>query len=225
MSRKPHEYQGQEIVVKFDLGRCIHAAECVKGLPAVFEPDRRPWIEPDQADADAVAEVVSRCPTGALTFERLDGGPAEKTPEANQAVAVPNGPMFARGKLSLTLPDGQTLEASRLALCRCGASENKPFCDNRHLAVGFRDDGSLGENRLAPPGAESEDQETAKVRLGTVPDGPVLFEGRLEVRAGTTAQDGADSQVGRKGALCRCGASRNRPYCDGSHVDAGFQAD
>jgi len=57
--------------------------------------------------------------------------------------------------------------------------------------------------------------------LSTVPNGPVLFKGPLEIFG---ADDG-DSQSGSKGALCRCGASSNKPYCDGSHVAAGFEAD
>jgi uncharacterized Fe-S cluster protein YjdI len=44
MSRKVHEYSGEQISIGYDAKRCIHAAECVHGLPAVFDPDRRPWL-------------------------------------------------------------------------------------------------------------------------------------------------------------------------------------
>ncbi|MFJ9685945.1 (4Fe-4S)-binding protein [Streptomyces bacillaris] len=68
-------YEGRSITVTFEAGRCRHAAECVRGLPEVFDPARRPWIRPDAADAGRVAEVVRRCPSGALRYE--GGGEAD----------------------------------------------------------------------------------------------------------------------------------------------------
>ncbi|MEV8391696.1 MULTISPECIES: (4Fe-4S)-binding protein [unclassified Streptomyces] len=67
-------YKGQSITVTFEAGRCLHAAECVHGLPEVFDPGERPWIRPDGAGAERVAEVVRRCPSGALQYELVDGG-------------------------------------------------------------------------------------------------------------------------------------------------------
>lgn len=224
MSKNPRGYQAEGIVVRFELARCIHAAECVRGLPEVFDPQRRPWIEPDRATPEDIARVVARCPTGALTYERLDGGAAEAEPRTNRATPMPNGPLFAHGDFRLSLAEGETLAATRLALCRCGASENKPFCDNRHKAAGFTDDGTLGANRMAPRAPDPDESEAAQpVQLSAAPDGPLLFAGPLEV--GPSAAEPSASQMGGKGALCRCGASRNRPYCDGSHVAAGFEAD
>ncbi len=76
-------YADERIDVSYDATRCIHAAECVHGLPAVFDTARRPWILPSGADADAIAAVVAKCPTGALHATRLDGGPAEDVPSEN----------------------------------------------------------------------------------------------------------------------------------------------
>lgn len=67
MSRKT--YAGNQVDVGFDPAVCRHAAECVNGLPAVFDTQRRPWITPDSADGDTLVETVRRCPTGALTIE------------------------------------------------------------------------------------------------------------------------------------------------------------
>ena len=67
---RPRSYRGSGITVTFDRGRCRHFAECVRGLPEVFDVSARPWITPDNADADAVAEVVTRCPSGALQYTR-----------------------------------------------------------------------------------------------------------------------------------------------------------
>jgi uncharacterized Fe-S cluster protein YjdI len=68
MARKT--YTGTDVDVSFDPEVCRHAAECVRGLPAVFDTKRRPWIAPDGAPADQVVEVVGRCPSGALQIER-----------------------------------------------------------------------------------------------------------------------------------------------------------
>ena len=64
-------YQGRSIAVSFEAKRCRHAAECVRGLPEVFDIERRPWIQPDNAAADRTAEVVRRCPSGALEYHRV----------------------------------------------------------------------------------------------------------------------------------------------------------
>ncbi|WP_176719473.1 (4Fe-4S)-binding protein, partial [Rhodohalobacter halophilus] len=65
MESKIHNYENNEIKVSYDVKRCIHAAECVKGLPKVFDPNKKPWIEPDNASAKEIADVIERCPTGA----------------------------------------------------------------------------------------------------------------------------------------------------------------
>lgn len=212
-----YEYEGKAIRVRYEPRRCIHAAECIKGAPEVFDRYRRPWIEPNQSEADVVAEVVMQCPAGALHYERLDGGAAEPDLESAKARVMPNGPVFIQGSLQLELPDGSLIRENRLALCRCGASENKPFCDNGHEKTEFSDSGGLGDAMMAP----IADETSREVKLTTAKNGPLLFQGALEI-AGSVADE---LQDGAKGALCRCGASQNKPYCDGSHVAAGFEAD
>ena len=101
-----------------------------------------------------------------------------------------------------------------MSLCRCGASENKPFCDNNHRSCGFDDSGKLGESRLA-----GDEAEPSRLTLRLAPDGPILVSGSLEV-CDVTGQE----HRGEKGALCRCGASQVKPYCDGSHRAAGFKS-
>jgi uncharacterized Fe-S cluster protein YjdI len=71
-SRTHKPYRGSAVEVSFDGARCRHAAECLRGLPAVFDLSRRPWILPDAADPDDVVRVVARCPTGALRTDHLD---------------------------------------------------------------------------------------------------------------------------------------------------------
>ena len=132
-------YQNGEIAVLWEPKLCIHVGNCFRGLPEVFQPESRPWVKIDAATADKIAEVVMTCPTGALHFERLDGGPQEPQPPETTIDARPNGPLYVRGKIRIAGPGGRLIrEDTRVALCRCGHSENKPFCDGSHRRVGFR---------------------------------------------------------------------------------------
>jgi uncharacterized Fe-S cluster protein YjdI/CDGSH-type Zn-finger protein len=132
-------YQTSEIAVLWEPRLCIHAGNCFRGLPEVFQPESRPWVRVEAATADKIAEVVMTCPTGALHFERLDDGPQEPQPTETTIDARPNGPLYVRGKIRITGPGAHLIrEDTRVALCRCGASANKPFCDGSHRRVGFR---------------------------------------------------------------------------------------
>jgi uncharacterized Fe-S cluster protein YjdI/CDGSH-type Zn-finger protein len=143
MGHRVKHYRAEGIVVSFDPALCIHAARCVHGLPAVFDPQARPWIRPGEAEPAELAAVVARCPTGALRFERLDGGPAEQPGEEATVTVTRDGPLFISGPVRVVdHEDGVFTPGPRAALCRCGASRNRPFCDGSHAAVGFRDPAS-----------------------------------------------------------------------------------
>jgi uncharacterized Fe-S cluster protein YjdI len=132
-------YRNERIAVIWRSSRCVHSRNCVNGLPAVFRPGERPWVQVDAATADEVARTVSRCPSGALAYERLDGGEQETAAEEVVIEVLANGPLAIRGNVRIVRPDGTTLrEATRVTLCRCGQSGNKPFCDGTHLRVGFQ---------------------------------------------------------------------------------------
>ncbi len=133
-------YRGERIEVTFDLDRCIHVGECLRGLPEVFDVGRRPWILPDATEPDAVSETVGRCPSGALLYQRLDGGP-EEDPVETTVTPIRNGPLLVTGDIRVRAQDGTEERLPRATLCRCGASSRKPFCDNSHLRTGFRADG------------------------------------------------------------------------------------
>ena len=161
-------YTGVKTKVSYDVKRCIHAAECVHGLPDVFNPDRKPWIEPDRAEPEQLLRVVTSCPTGALHLESTDDGQAESPPEQNTATIEPNGPIYFRGDVKVVTQQGEILlEDTRLALCRCGSSENKPLCDGQHAQVGFEDDAALGA-----VSGEPIEGGGGGVRLTTLPNGP-----------------------------------------------------
>ena len=139
------EYKTEEIAVLWEPAYCIHTANCIRTRPEVFDPRDRPWIHVDAASADGIAEAVLRCPTGALHFRRLDGGPQEPVPEETRILPVPDGPLYLRGDIELKDGEGNTIRHdTRMALCRCGQSRNKPFCDNTHRLTDFEDSGRLG---------------------------------------------------------------------------------
>jgi uncharacterized Fe-S cluster protein YjdI/CDGSH-type Zn-finger protein len=143
-------YRGQDIEVSFDLDICIHVGECLRGQRQVFELNRRPWISPDAGAADEVAEVVRRCPSGALLYRRLDGGPEEDPDGPITVTPIRNGPLLVTGKIEVRHEDGTVETLPRATLCRCGQSLHKPFCDNQHLAVGFRAPGLPFRIHLSP---------------------------------------------------------------------------
>ena len=132
-------YRNEQIAVHWEPKLCNHTGNCFRSLPEVFQPQNRPWILVEAATAAKIAEVVMTCPTGALHFERLDGGPQERQPEETTIDTRPNGPFHVRGKVRILGPGGRLIrEDTRVALCRCGYSENKPFCDGSHRRAGFR---------------------------------------------------------------------------------------
>jgi CDGSH-type Zn-finger protein/uncharacterized Fe-S cluster protein YjdI len=127
---------------------CIHVRNCVRRLPPVFDPEARPWVAVDAADADAVAATIETCPTGALHYRRLDGGPEEQPQEDTTIEPRSNGPLVVRGTVRIVDPDGRLIrEDTRVALCRCGGSENKPFCDGSHRRIGFTTASAQREER------------------------------------------------------------------------------
>jgi len=216
--KRIRSYPGSELTVRYDADRCIHAAECVRGLNRVFNPDASPWITPDGASADEVAAVIDRCPSGALSHDL----PAERRKTA-PAVPVPaelsicaGGPVYVHGEVVLVTPDGEPAgHETRLALCRCGASAHKPFCDDSHRDALFSDPGGIDRQTGDVPAS------VGPLTLTPLPNGPVLLRGPFVL----TSADGSCEFRGDKAALCRCGASANKPFCDGAHARIGFQAD
>ena len=214
MAKKLHRYEGEAIDVTFDSSRCIHAAECVHGLPGVFDPKKRPWVSADEASADEVVAVVECCPTGALKYERKDGGGAESPAAENRIDLVADGPLYAQGDVEVLDNDKNlVVRDTRVALCRCGASKNKPFCDGAHGDAGF-------EAAVAIPDPKIRDGATdiEHLRIVAAANGPLILEGPVTL-------SGSETCSGTKTALCRCGASNNKPFCDGAHKAAGFEAD
>ena len=137
--RRAREYTAPGITVTYEPRRCIHAAECVRGLPQVFDTAVHPWIMPEHAPADEIAAIIRRCPTGALHYT-FTASPAEQPETPTVVEPRPDGPLFMRGDLVIRTPNGEVRD-TRAALCRCGQSGNKPFCDGTHRRVGWTSEG------------------------------------------------------------------------------------
>jgi uncharacterized Fe-S cluster protein YjdI len=132
------EYATDEIVVEWEPRLCYHSHNCVRSLPQVFDPEKRPWVQIDAAAADDVAAAVARCPSGALRARRL-GVSSDRVADELEVRASENGPLLLRGGIRIVDAEGNLLyEGEKAALCRCGGSSNKPFCDGTHKTNGFR---------------------------------------------------------------------------------------
>ncbi len=149
------------IVIHWDSETCIHSGVCLRTLPAVFRVRRRPWVDPDGADTDAIEQAVAACPSGALTSSRF--GPGETPPvrtfdQAEHAAGDPEapgaapssvkvlakGPYLLKGHVEIIDAEGNVARrVEKVALCRCGHSSNKPFCDGTHHKVDWDDVGAV----------------------------------------------------------------------------------
>ena len=209
------KYPGEQIDVLWDGRLCIHIGECGHAEGDLFVGGRQPWCVPDQAGTEEVIEVCERCPSGALTYSDKSGR-SEQAPDTNSVQVSYNGPLFVTGDLSIegAAEDMQGTQF-RAALCRCGMSRNTPFCDNSHEDADFQDYGAVGEKG---PGLDSSG---GKLEIKAVENGPLLLSGNVTIKAAS----GRVAWQGNDAALCRCGHSKNKPFCDGSHKAAGFTSD
>ncbi len=133
--------------------------------------------------------------------------------EINPAFMAPNGPLIANGDVTV-VTEAETRTLPKVSLCRCGASARKPYCDGTHRTSGWADP---GEATLADPLGEK--LESGPVVFTPLTDGPLQAKGPL------TLQTAAKQNIAytTESYLCRCGASANKPYCDGSHTAIGFK--
>lgn len=214
----PEVVAGGKLTIVFDGARCIHARHCVLEAPQVFLANTPgTWIHPDRMDVERLVEVAHKCPSGAISYRRHDGGGDETAPPVNLLRVRENGPYALHADFELA---GEA-PALRATLCRCGQSQRKPWCDGSHVAAAFAASGE-------PPTAVFEPlaQRDGRVTVTPLRNGPLRVAGNLELTAGTGR---SFAKLGLPNAtelrLCRCGQSRSKPFCDGSHAAAGFVAD
>lgn len=204
--------RGKDVIVHFDGKRCIHARHCVLGRPDVFVPNAEgEWIHPDEASAEEVAFIARQCPSGAITYERLDGAPGEPPPRVNTVRIRENGPLAFNAPLTIAGEDA----GLRATLCRCGRSKRKPYCDGSH------GEGFVASGECAGKSSQALTARDGEVNIEPQKNGPLKVSGNLEIVSGT----GRTLDRCTHAWLCRCGESQNKPYCDGSHKKIGFEAE
>lgn len=213
MPGKIDEYRSEKITVKFAADRCIHSRNCVLGNPQVFVPNAPgAWIQPAAATVEEVVRLAQACPSGAISYQRHDGGAPEAAARVNALRIRENGPLAISAELYIA---GEALRF-RATLCRCGASSAKPFCDGSHKVAKFIASGE-------PPAAEIVATLPAKdgpLKVTPKLDGPLYMQGNLEICSG----NGRALQRSTEAWLCRCGKSSTKPFCDGTHRKIGFKA-
>jgi uncharacterized Fe-S cluster protein YjdI len=140
-------YTKGDLTVNWNASLCIHSANCVKGLPGVFNTRNRPWINMEGGAEEDIIRTVKNCPSGALSFE-LNQNKPQNMPIETTGIDKENmpkisiskdGPYMVEGNCMVMDADGNEVETKRkFFLCRCGASSNKPFCDGTHKKAGFK---------------------------------------------------------------------------------------
>jgi CDGSH-type Zn-finger protein/uncharacterized Fe-S cluster protein YjdI len=208
------EVRGAKLLLRFEAKRCIHSRHCVLSAPEFFLANvKGSWLRPDAIDVESLVAVAHNCPSGAITYERSDGQPAECCPPVNVLRVRENGPLAIHADIALA-GVGRMFRAT---LCRCGKSENKPFCDSAHKTTpSFAASGE-------PPSQQGNALALRDGLLNVVPttDGPLELSGNLEICSGT----GRTVALVTTARLCRCGGSSNKPFCDSTHLRNGFRSE
>lgn len=139
-------YTNGEVTIVWKPNVCIHATLCWKGLVEVFNPRERPWVKMDGASTEKIIEQVRKCPSGALSYfinntDTTVEPAKEIIAETAQIIKVevrPNGPYLINSECLIVHSDGrEETKTGTVALCRCGASANKPYCDGSHRKIEF----------------------------------------------------------------------------------------
>ena len=204
---------GRDVTVLFDGKRCIHSRHCVLDAPTVFKANTPgEWIHPDAVPVEWVVHVAHLCPSGAIRYQRRDGGADEGPPQVNQLRLRENGPYAVHAPLTVAGRD----DGHRATLCRCGQSANKPWCDGSHVKAQFVASGEPPSGNVEPLAVRDGPLEVTPLR-----NGPLRVRGNLEICAGTGRTVARITEA----RLCRCGQSKTKPMCDLSHLSAAFTAD
>jgi uncharacterized Fe-S cluster protein YjdI len=132
------QYSNGELTIFWKPRTCIHSRECVKRLPNVYKPDEKPWIQVENATTEELRSQIEACPSGALSYKMNNEDDMQETHLETRVKALKNGPLLVYGTLHITNSDGnKEIKNKTTAFCRCGASQNKPYCDGAHVKAGF----------------------------------------------------------------------------------------
>ena len=130
---------------------------------------------------------------------------------ANELLVTNGGPLRMSGNITLISEDGSVTHSNNLTLCRCGASKSKPTCDDQHLEVEFFDSGAIGQLSDWMPVNRPQ-----TITVTCVKNGPLKFRGYLRIY-----NKKGQECITMSGALCRCGKSSKKPFCDNKQQCSG----
>ncbi|MFN8291296.1 MAG: (4Fe-4S)-binding protein [Chitinophagaceae bacterium] len=144
MGKDTHKYSNEDVTVVWKPSVCIHSTLCWKGLIGVFNPKEKPWIKMEGAPTEKIIEQVRKCPSGALSYYLNNEVPPEPAKVVAEKAGIlkievsPNGPYLVKTECLIVHSDGrEETKTGTVALCRCGASAHKPYCDGTHKKTGF----------------------------------------------------------------------------------------
>jgi uncharacterized Fe-S cluster protein YjdI len=134
------KYTNGEVTIVWKPGECIHSTICFRGLGEVFDPHKRPWVTPEHASTDRIIAQIKKCPSGALSYY-MNNNTDQKQVEVKSETIIEtsaNGPLLVYGNVVVKDKEGVLSKKNNVtAFCRCGASENKPYCDGSHKKINF----------------------------------------------------------------------------------------
>ncbi len=134
------EYPNDDIKILWKPKLCIHSEKCWRGLPEVFRYGKKPWVDPQGAETDEIKKQIDQCPSGALSYLLKNEKNEESAIAPTKINIAENGPLLVKGDVEINLPNGEIRKEKSVALCRCGSSNNKPFCDSSHTKINFKAD-------------------------------------------------------------------------------------
>lgn len=139
------EYSNGEVTIVWKPAICIHAKNCWRELLEVFDPSKRPWINPHGASTERIIQQIGRCPSGALSYYKNDdkekGKKSDPVKQSSEVFieAVQGGPLMVSGSIAIKDKEGKTEhKCGTTAFCRCGQSKNQPYCDGSHEKSDFK---------------------------------------------------------------------------------------
>lgn len=139
MNEATIKYKKEDFTVLWKPHVCTHSTNCWKGLPEVFDPKAKPWVNVTGAEAERIMEQIDKCPSGALSYTKNNSALPNTDKEKNVKIQITaGGPLLVEGVCIIVDKDGkEETKDGKFALCRCGQSRNKPFCDGSHRTVEF----------------------------------------------------------------------------------------
>jgi CDGSH-type Zn-finger protein/uncharacterized Fe-S cluster protein YjdI len=192
--------KGEKLDLIYDGKRCIHARFCVTDAPMIFLANvKRPWTHLDTAPVEHLVEIAHACTSGAIRYKRTDGAADEAAPPVNLAGVHEGEPTGFR-----TTP------------CRCGAANNKPFCDSSHREINF----TTSSEPATGTATDMLPVRDGVLAIDPEPNGPLAIRGNLEIISVTGHMVARVTTT----CLCRCGGSATTPFCDGTHARIGFNS-